>query len=34
MEDYEICKTYEIIGDDYNVKISPINIKQHDEITT
>ena len=34
MEDYDIGKIYEIIGDDYNVKISPINIKQHDEIAT
>ena len=34
MEDYDIGIIYEIFGDDYNVKISPINIKTHDNIST
>ena len=34
MEEYDLGKIYEIMGDDYNVKISPINIKEHDEIAT
>ena len=34
MEEYDIGKIYEIIGDDYNVKISPINVKEHDTIAT
>jgi hypothetical protein len=34
MKEYDLGKIYEIFGDDYNVKISPINVKQHDQIAT
>ena len=34
MEGYDIGKIYEIFGNDYNIKISPINIKDHDDIST
>ena len=34
MKDYDIGKIYEIFGDDYNIKISPINTKTHENIST
>ena len=34
MEDYDIGKIYEVFGDDYNIKISPINMKIHENIST
>ena len=34
MEDYDIGKIYEIFGKDYNIKISPINTKIHENIPT
>ena len=34
MQDYDIDKIYEIFGDDYNIKISPINMKVHKNIST
>ena len=34
MEDYDIGKIYEIFGNDYNIKISPINTKQYKNIST
>ena len=34
MEDYDIGKIYEIFGDDYSVKISPINSKKSENIST
>ena len=34
MKDYEICKIYEIFGNDYNVKISPINSMMYKNIST
>ena len=34
MEDYDIGKIYEIFGDDYSIKISPINSKKSENIST
>ena len=34
MKDYDIGKIYEIFGNDYNIKISPINTKIHENIST
>ena len=34
MKDYEINKIYEILGDDYNIKISPINTNSFENIST
>ena len=34
MKDYDIGKIYEIFGNDYNIKISPINMKIHENIST
>ena len=34
LNDYDISKIYEIFGEDYNIKISPINLKKHKNITT
>ena len=34
INDFDIGKVYEIFGDDYNIKISPINSKQYENIST
>ena len=34
LEDYDIGQTYEIFGDDFNIKVSPINSKIHGNIST
>ena len=34
MEDYDIGKIYEIFGNDYNIKISPINTNKYKNIST
>jgi hypothetical protein len=34
MKDYDLNKIYEIFGDDYKIKISPINSKQYNNIST
>ena len=34
MKDYNIGKIYEIFGDDYNIKISPINTNSYKDIST
>ena len=34
IENYEIGKIYEIFGNDYNIKISPINAKENKNIST
>ena len=34
IDDYKIGKVYEIFGDDYNIKLSPINSKDHLNIST
>ena len=34
LEDYDIGQTYEIFGDDFNIKVSPINSKTHGNIST
>jgi rRNA processing protein Gar1 len=34
MKDYDIGKVYEIFGDEYNIKISPINTNSYKNIST
>ena len=34
LEDYDVGQTYEIFGDNFNVKVSPINSKNHGNIST
>ena len=34
MENYKFDKIYEIFGNDYNIKISPINAREYQNIST
>ena len=34
LESYDVGQTYEIFGDDFNIKVSPINSKIHGNIST